>query len=118
MTSSTQYAFGDYVVSLVHSASSPVETLDDLHICPLGMKFLSSQPFPEFRLYQFEISMRTDGAGCDKRITCAGVVVKSTPEGNAFRSIIQFRDLAAEDSQFIDWVTKTNHMRCADCENC
>jgi len=47
----TDYTFGDYNVSLALEADTPLGKLEDLHICHLGMKFISARQLPEFSIY-------------------------------------------------------------------
>ncbi|MBR4253222.1 MAG: PilZ domain-containing protein [Kiritimatiellae bacterium] len=113
---SIQYRCGDGCVSLEQSLTTgdPLSTLDDLHICHLGMKFLSPQPLPEFGLYDFDIRV----GGARGTVHCSGVVVKSDPEGGAYRNVIHFVGLGEEDCRCIERFTLRCGMRCRDCGNC
>ena len=115
----TDYSFGDFNVSLGLEAESPLGRLDDLHICHLGMKFISDRQIPEFNVYEFEIAMKPAGSGDDPvMVKCCGVVVSSEPEGDRFRTIIHFSDLAPCDASRLEEVTKIRKMRCDYCNNC
>ncbi|HAL91571.1 MAG TPA: hypothetical protein DCM68_00910 [Verrucomicrobia bacterium] len=115
----TKYTFGDYSVSLALDEAAPLGKLDDLHICHLGMKFISSRPLPEFGLYEFDIAIKPM-ASEEKPVTvkCCGVVVRCEPEGEGFRTVIHFADLAKSDANCLEALTKANHMRCDYCANC
>ncbi len=118
MTTST-YSFGDYSVSLALDEECSLGRLDDLHICHLGMKFISIRPLPEFGLYEFEIAIHpVKDAGKVSKVKCCGVVVKSEPEGEGFRTVIHFADLAKSDASCLEALTKANKMRCDYCANC
>ena len=115
----TKYTFGDYSVSLALEENSPLGRLDDLHICHLGMKFISARPLPEFGLYEFDIAIvPAKGAGKSAQVKCCGVVVKSEPEDGGFRTVIHFADLAKADASCLEQLTKANKMRCDYCANC
>ena len=115
----TKYSFGEYSVSLALDEDSPLGPLDDLHICHLGMKFISARPMPEFGLYEFDIAIRplSDG-GEPARVKCCGVVVSSQPEGAGFRTVIHFADLPKAHASCLETLTKVQKMRCEYCENC
>ena len=115
----TKYSFGEYSVSLALDEDSPLGPLDDLHICHLGMKFISARPMPEFGLYEFYIAIRplSDG-GEPARVKCCGVVVSSQPEGVGFRTVIHFADLDKPSKSHLEALTKANKMRCDYCANC
>lgn len=115
----TKYSFGDYSVSLALDEDSPLGRLDDLHICHLGMKFISGRPLPEFSLYEFEIAIKPlKGGEAAAKVKCCGVVVSSAPEGAGFRTVIHFADLGKDDASCLEALTKTNKMRCDYCANC
>ena len=115
----TKYSFGDYSVSLALDEDSPLGRLDDLHICHLGMKFISGRPLPEFGLYEFEIAIKPlTGGEAAAKVKCCGVVVKSEPEGAGFRTVIHFADLCKDDASCLEALTKANQMRCDYCANC
>ncbi len=115
----TQYSFGDYSVSLALDEDSPLGKLDDLHICHLGMKFISSRPLPEFGLYEFEIAIKPlAGDQTPAKVKCCGVVVSSAPEGDGYRTVIHFADLGKHDASCLEALTKANKMRCDYCANC
>ena len=113
---SIQYRCGGTCVSLEQSltTSDPLSSLDDLHICHLGMKFLSPQPLPEFGLYEFDIKVGGDHGP----VHCSGVVVKSDPEAGAYRNVIHFVGLDEEECRLIERFTRCAGMRCDDCGNC
>ena len=115
----TKYSFGDYSVSLALDEDSPLGKLDDLHICHLGMKFISARPLPEFSLYEFEIAIKPakDESKATK-VKCCGVIVSSQPEGAGFRTVIHFADLRKSDASCLEMLTKANKMRCDYCANC
>lgn len=114
-----QYSFGDYSVSLALDEESPLGKLDDLHICHLGMKFISSRPLPEFSLYEFEIAIKSlAGDQTPAKVKCCGVVVSSAPEGDGYRTVIHFSDLDHCAKSHLEALTKANKMRCEYCANC
>lgn len=113
----TEYTFGDYNVSLALEEDAPLGKLDDLHICHLGMKFISARQIPEFNVYEFEMSLKA-GIGEPSKVKCCGVVVKSEPEGDGFRTVIHFAGMAAADASCLEAVTKAQKMRCDYCANC
>ncbi|NLG34869.1 MAG: hypothetical protein GX548_05900 [Lentisphaerae bacterium] len=115
----TNYSFGAYSVSLALDAETPLGQLEDLHICHLGMKFISSQEIPLFSIYEFDMTIRPLEAGGDAlRMKCCGVVVSCEPEGSGYRTVIHFADLGKSDASCLEAVTKANHMRCDYCANC
>ena len=114
----TEYTFGDYNVSLALEEDAPLGKLNDLHICHLGMKFISARQIPEFNVYEFEMGMRPAAGGEAVKVKCCGVVVKCEPEGAGFRTVIHFADLPKSDASCLEAVTKTQKMRCSYCENC
>lgn len=114
----TQYTFGDYSVSLALDQDSPLGKLDDLHICHLGMKFISARQLPEFSVYEFEIALNPAGGNSVSKVKCCGIVVKSEPEGGGFRTVIHFSDMAKSDATCLETLTKTQKMRCDYCANC
>ena len=114
----TEYTFGDYNVSLALEEDAPLGKLDDLHICHLGMKFISARQIPEFNVYEFEMSLKAVGGGEPAKVKCCGVVVSSTPEGNGFRTVIHFAGMAEADASCLEAVTKAQKMRCDYCANC
>ena len=114
----TKYSFGDYSVSLALDADGPLGELEDLHICHLGMKFISARQIPEFNVYEFEIGVRPPGASAPVCVKCCGVVVSCAPEGAGYRSVIHFSDLARGDADCLESLTKANKMRCDYCANC
>ena len=74
----TEYTFGDYNVSLALEEDAPLGKLDDLHICHLGMKFISARQIPEFNVYEFEMAMRP---------VTGGEAVKALGEGSLEDSV-------------------------------
>jgi len=115
----TVYTFGDYSVSLaLEQDDAPLGKLDDLHICHLGMKFISPRPLPEFGIYEFDIAIKPVKEGAATRVKCCGVVVKSEPEADGYRTVIHFADLAKSDASCLEVLTKANKMRCDYCANC
>ena len=114
----TQYTFGDYNVSLALDADAPLGKLDDLHICHLGMKFISARQLPEFSIYEFEIALKPEGGSEASKVKCCGIVVKSEPEGSGFRTVIHFAGMAQSDASCLETLTKTQKMRCDYCANC
>lgn len=118
MTTS-QYAFGDYSVSLALDYESPLGSLEDLHICHLGMKFISAREIPLFSVYEFEISVGPSSSEDPPlRVKCCGVVVGCERENGGFRTVIHFSDLCKDDASCLEAVTKANKMRCDYCANC
>ncbi|NCA81413.1 MAG: hypothetical protein EOM72_01515 [Opitutae bacterium] len=113
----TEYTFGDYNVSLALEEDAPLGKLDDLHICHLGMKFISARQIPEFNVYEFEMSLKAAN-GEPSKVKCCGVVVKSEPEGDGFRTVIHFAGMANSDVSCLEAVTKAQKMRCDYCANC
>lgn len=114
----TEYTFGDYNVCFALEEDAPLGKLDDLHICHLGMKFISDRRIPEFSVYEFEIAMKPVAGGEAVKVNCCGVVVSSVPEDGRFRTVIHFSDLAQSDASCLETVTKANKMRCDYCGNC
>ncbi|HPC20376.1 MAG TPA: hypothetical protein PL039_09285 [Kiritimatiellia bacterium] len=115
----TDYLFGDYNVSLASEAEASLGKLDELHICHLGMKFISDRKIPEFNVYEFEIAVKPLGTATDAlKVKCCGVVVSSEPEGGRFRTVIHFSDLAPSDANCLEAVTRDKKMRCEYCGNC
>ena len=114
----TDYAFGDYNVSLALEEDAPLGRLDDLHICHLGMKFISARPIPEFNVYDFDMAIKPSAGGDPVSVKCCGVVVKCEPEGEGFRTVIHFADLPPSDDTRLEALTKVQRMRCEYCENC
>jgi hypothetical protein len=114
----TEYTFGDYNVCFALEEEAPLGKLDDLHICHLGMKFISDRQIPEFNVYEFEIAMRPISGGDPVKVKCCGVVVSSEPEGERYRTVIHFSDLAKADAHCLEKVTKAQKMRCDYCGNC
>ena len=114
----TTYSFGDYNVSLALDENEPLGKLDDLHICHLGMKFISARRIPEFSVYEFEMSLKPVGPGDPIQVKCCGIVVSSQPEGAGYRTIIHFSGLCKDDVHCLDALTKANKMRCDYCANC
>ena len=113
------YTFGNYTVSLASDSETPFGEIEDLHICPLGMRFISRREIAEFGVFEFDMAMRPQaGEGESVKVACTGVVVESKPEGGGFRTIIHFLDLCKEDSSCLAEITRENHMRCEYCENC
>ena len=117
MTTS-KYSFGDFSVSLALDADTPLGNLEDLHICHLGMKFISARQVPEFSIYEFEIGVRPVDGGDPVKVKCCGIVVSSAPEGEGFRTVIHFSGLAQADATCLETLTKANKMRCDYCANC
>jgi len=113
----TQYTFGDYSVSLGLDEKDPLGELEDLHICHLGMKFLSSRALPEFGMYEFDMAIKPTRGGDPITVRCCGIVVSSEPEDNGFRTVIHFSNLGEEDATCLEAVTKANNMRCDYCAN-
>ena len=114
----TKYTFGDYSVSLGLHEQAPLGKLDDLHICHLGMKFISPRPLPEFSVYEFDIALKPAGGAETTTVKCCGIVVKSEPEGEGFRTVIHFANLAEADANCLETLTKNQKMRCDYCANC
>ena len=114
----TEYTFGDFNVSFATDDDAPLGKLDDLHICHLGMKFRSPRQLPEFAVYEFEMALKPVGGTDPAKVKCCGVVVKSEPEGKAFRTVIHFLDLAESEAGCLESVTKSQKMRCDYCVNC
>ncbi len=114
----TTYSFGDYHVALALDQDAALGKLDDLHICHLGMKFISPRPLPEFGVYEFEMAIRPVGGTTATKVKCCGVVVKSEPEGEGFRTIIHFCEMSPADCSCLEAITKANKMRCDYCANC
>ena len=115
----TKYSFGDYRVSLALDEDSPLGKLDDLHICHLGMKFISARPLPEFSQYEFEIAITPVSPGTETtKVKCCGVVVSSQPEEGGYRTVIHFAGLCKDDASRLETLTKANKMRCDYCANC
>jgi hypothetical protein len=114
----TEYTFGDYNVSLAVEDNAPLGKLEDLHICHLGMKFTSPRQLPEFSVYEFEMSLKPTGGAEASKVKCCGVVVRSEPEGNGFRTIIHFAGVDESTVGCLESVTKAQKMRCDYCANC
>lgn len=116
----TDYTFGNYNVSFaLEEDHPPLGKLEDLHICHLGMKFVSACPMPEFAVYEFEIAVRPVRSGAKAtKLKCCGGVVKSEPEGSSYRTVIHFADMGKAESACLEAVTKAQKMRCEYCENC
>jgi hypothetical protein len=114
----TEYTFGDYNVSLALEEEAPLGKLDDLHICHLGMKFISARPIPEFNVYEFEMALKPVGPGEAVKVKCCGIVVRCEPEGAGFRTVIHFSGLCKEDANCLESLTKATKMRCDYCANC
>jgi len=114
----TQYTFGDYSVCLGLDEETPLGELNDLHICHLGMRFISSRALPEFSMYDFDMAIKSTQGGESISVRCCGIVVSSAPEEDGFRTVIHFSDLADEDASHLAVVTKANKMRCDYCANC
>jgi hypothetical protein len=115
----TTYAFGDYHVSLNEEDNSPLGQLEDLHICHLGMRFISAREIPPFSIYEFNMSIRPLEPGQKPlNVKCCGVVVSCEPEGNGYRTVIHFSDLGQSDANCLETITRANKMRCDYCANC
>ena len=114
----TEYAFGDYNVSLALEEDAPLGRLDDLHICHLGMKFVSARQIPEFNIYEFDMAIKPSAGGEPVNVKCCGVVVKCEPERDGYRTVIHFADLPESDASRLETLTKSQKMRCEYCENC
>ena len=114
----TEYTFGDYNVSLALEADAPLGKLDDLHICHLGMTFISPRPIPEFNVYDFDMAIKPTAGGDPVNVKCCGVVVKSEKEGEGYRTVIHFADLPKAHASCLETLTKVQKMRCEYCENC
>lgn len=114
----TEYAFGDYNVSLAVDEALPLGKLNDLHICHLGMRFISARQIPEFNVYEFDMAIQSSGGGDPVKVKCCGVVVKCEPEDSGFRMVIHFADLPKSDASCLEAVTKAQKMRCEYCANC
>jgi hypothetical protein len=114
----TDYTFGDYNVSLALEADTPLGKLEDLHICHLGMKFISARQLPEFSIYEFEMALKPLGGAESAKVKCCGIVVKSEPEGHGFRTVIHFTGMAEADASCLETLTKAQKMRCDYCANC
>ena len=115
----TNYTFGDYSVTLALDAETPLGQLDDLHICHLGMKFISSREIPVFSIYEFDMAIRPFAPEAESlRLKCCGVVVSCEPEAGGYRTVIHFADLGKSDASCLETITKANKMRCDYCANC
>lgn len=115
----TNYTFGDYSVSFGTDEETPLGELNDLHICHLGMKFLSAHPLPEFSIYDFDMAVKpANGSGEAVSVRCCGIVVSCEPEDDGFRVVIHFSGLGDSEASHLASVTKANHMRCDYCANC
>ena len=114
----TEHTFGDYNVSLALEEDTPLGKLEDLHICHLGMKFISGRQLPEFGVYEFEMALKPVNGGEPEKVKCSGVVVKCEPEGAGFRTVIHFAGMDKTDASCLESVTKANNMRCDYCANC
>ncbi len=114
----TKYNFGEYSVSLGLDEKTPLGNIDDLHICHLGMKFISARQIPEFSVYEFDMAIKPVVGGEPVTVRCCGIVVSSEPEGEGFRTVIHFSGLAEHDASCLEMVTKANKMRCDYCANC
>lgn len=114
----TQYTFGDYNVSLALDEDAPLGKLNDLHICHLGMKFISARPLPEFSIYEFAVALTPLDGDEAANVKCCGIVVKSEPEGDGFRTVIHFAGMAESDASCLEALTKAQNMRCDYCANC
>ncbi len=118
MTTSV-YSFGEYSVSFAVEEENPLGKLDDLHICHLGMRFISARKLPEFSAFEFEMSLKPAGENSEpEQVQCCGMVVSSEPEGDGFRTVIHFVNLDESDSSCLEAVTKAQNMRCDYCGNC
>lgn len=114
----TTYSFGDYSVSLALDAETPLGPLEDLHICHLGMKFISRREIPLFSIYEFEMAIRPAASSEPPvQVNCCGVVVGCEAENGGYRIVIHFADLAKSDASCLEAVTKANKMRCDYCAN-
>ena len=115
----TNYSFGQYSVSLALDSESPLGQVQDLHICHLGMKFIASREIPVFSIYEFDMAIRPDESGGESlQMKCCGVVVSCEPEGEGYRTVIHFADLAKSDASCLEMITRANKMRCEYCANC
>lgn len=114
----TTYSFGDYSVYLALDAKTPLGPLEDLHICHLGMRFISKHEIPLFSVYEFNMAVRSSpGNNPEVNVKCCGVVVGCEPENSGFRIAIHFSDLNKSDSTCLKDITKANKMRCDYCAN-
>ncbi len=114
----TTYSFGDYSVSLALDAETPLGPLEDLHICHLGMKFISRREIPLFAIYEFEMAIRPAASREPPvQVNCCGVVVGCEAENGGYRIVIHFADLAKSDASCLEAITKANKMRCDYCAN-
>lgn len=114
----TTYSFGDYSVFFALDAESPLGPLEDLHICHLGMKFISRRSIPLFSVYEFNMAIRSvPGDTPDVQVKCSGVVVGCEPENGGYRTVIHFSDLTKSDCSCLKDITKANKMRCDYCAN-
>jgi len=114
----TQYTFGEYSVCLGLDHENPLGDLEDLHICHLGMKFISPRALPEFSVYEFDMAIKPVQSGEAVSVRCSGIVVSCEPEGTGFRSVIHFSGLGKDEASHLETVTKDNRMRCDYCANC
>jgi len=114
----TKYTFGEYSVCLGLDHENPLGEIEDLHICHLGMKFLSLRLLPEFSVYDFDMAIKPTQTGDAVTVRCSGIVVSSEPEGNGFRTVIHFSGLGESEASHLETVTKDNNMRCDYCANC
>jgi hypothetical protein len=114
----TNYSFGDYAVSFAVDADDPLGELEDLHICHLGMRFISRREIPVFGIYEFSMTLKPRECGDDEaRLNCCGVVVSSEPENGGYRTVIHFADLDKTAAGCLERITKKNNMRCDYCAN-
>jgi len=114
----TKYTFGEYSVCLGLDHEDPLGALEDLHICHLGMRFLSRRLLPEFSVYEFDMAIKPTQGGEAVPVRCSGIIVSSEPEGDSFRTVIHFSGLGESEASHLAAVTKANKMRCDYCANC
>ncbi|NLB65126.1 MAG: hypothetical protein GX803_01475 [Lentisphaerae bacterium] len=112
------YSFGEYRVSLALAAEDSLGPLEDLHICHLGMRFISPRQIKLFSMYEFDIAMRPVGSEEEpSKIRCCGVVVGCDPENGGYRIVIHFADLEKSDACCLENLTRVHRMRCDYCAN-
>ncbi|MBR6022472.1 MAG: hypothetical protein IK066_08660 [Kiritimatiellae bacterium] len=92
-------------------------TIEDFHICRLGMKFLSASPLPEFMEYAFGMGLRGASPLQDAPpVEFRGIVVQSEREaGRGWRVAIHFSGVGEDVADRIDRYSALAHLRCAHC---
>ncbi len=111
------YSFGGCSASFMVDDNSPLNDLEDLRICHLGMHFLSVSHFPEFSLYEFHFTLRPLDGSDPVDVHCCGIVVQCEATGTKFRTTIHFCDFEGDSSHLED-MTRHYNMRCDYCNNC